>query len=52
MTDPQLPADHTGANTGGGHLDDLEPDMVGEGTAVDENSTQLVHTALALERVS
>ena len=24
--------------------------MVGEGTAVDENSTQLVHTALALER--
>ena len=24
--------------------------MVGEGTAIDENSTQLVHTALALER--
>ena len=26
MTDPQLPADHTGANTGGGHLDDLGVD--------------------------
>ena len=24
--------------------------MVGQGTAIDENSTQLVHTALALER--
>ena len=26
MTDPELPADHTGANTGGGHLDDLGVD--------------------------
>ena len=49
MTDPQLPADHTGSHPGRSHLDDLESDVVGEGAPIDEHPTQLVHAALPLE---
>ena len=51
MTDPELPADHTGAHSCSRHLYNLEANMVWEGTAVDEHPSQLVHPALALERV-
>ena len=40
MTDPQLPADHTGANTGGGHLDDLGVDE-DEHHEVDEDDLEV-----------
>ena len=50
VADPQLSADHTGSHPGRRHLDDLEPDVVGEGAPVDKHPAQLVHTTLALQQ--
>ena len=36
---PQLPADHTGPDALSRHLHDLQADMVGQGTTIDENAT-------------
>ena len=52
MADSQLPADHTGSHPGCRHLDDLEPDVVGEGAPVDEHPAQLIDPTLALEWVT
>ena len=52
MADPELPADHTWPDTRRGHLDNLQPDVVGQGPAVDEDPAQLVDPALTLERVA
>ena len=52
MADPQLPADHARPHPRRRHLHDLQPDVVGEGAAVDEDPAQLVDPALALERVA
>ncbi len=47
MTDPQLPRDDAGSDSGGRHLDDLQADVVGQRSAVDEDAAQLVNSALA-----
>jgi hypothetical protein len=47
MTDAELPADDAWPDPGGRHLDNLEPDMVGQRPTVDENAPQLVHAALS-----
>ena len=49
MADPELARDDAGADAGGGHLDDLEADVVGQRPAVDEHAAQLVDAALACE---
>ena len=46
VADAQLPGDDAGADAGGGHLDDLEADVVGQRAAVDEHAAELVHAAL------
>ena len=46
MWDPELPWDDTWPDTGRGHLNDLESDVVGQGASIDENTAQLVDTAL------
>ena len=46
VADPELPADDAGPHPGGRHLDDLQPDVIGKGPAVDENSPQLINPAL------
>ena len=46
VADTELPGDHTGPDAGSGHLDNLEPDVVGQGAAVDEEAAELVDTAL------
>ena len=52
MTDPQLSADHTGPHARRGHLHNLQSDVIWKRPAVDEDSSELVHPALALEGVS
>jgi len=47
VADPQLPADDTGPDPGCRHLDDLEPDVVGQRPPVDEHAAQLVDPPLA-----
>jgi hypothetical protein len=47
MADAELPADDAWPDPGRGHLDNLEPDVVGQRPAVDENAAQLIHAALA-----
>ena len=47
MADPELPGDDTRPDAGRRHLDDLEPDVVGQRSAVDEHSAELVHPTLA-----
>ena len=49
MADAQLPGDDAGANAGGGHLDDLEADVVGQRPPIDEHPAQLVDAPLACE---
>ena len=51
MADPQLAADDARSYAGRRHLDDLEPDVVGQRPPVDEDAAELVDAALALERV-
>ena len=46
VADAQLPGDDAGADAGGGHLDDLEADVVRERPAVDEDSPQLIDPSL------
>ena len=52
MTDPQLPADHTGAHSCRRHLHDLKSHVVWQRPPVDEHSSHLVDSALPLERVA
>ena len=52
MADPQLPADDTGPHPRRGHLDDPQPDLVGQGSPVDKDPAQLVDPALALELIT
>ena len=47
MRHPELPGDDAGPDPGRRHLDDLEPDVVGQGASVDVDSPQLIYTALA-----
>ena len=47
MGDPQLAGDDAGTHPGGSHLDDLQADVAGQGAAVDEDASQLIHTSLA-----
>lgn len=47
MGDPQLPGDHAGPDPVMGHLHDFMTDVVGQRSAVDEHSSELVHPALA-----
>ena len=49
MADPELSTDDTRPHSRRSHLNDLQPDVVGQGAAVDEDPAQLVHSALALE---
>ena len=49
VADAQLPGDDAGANAGGGHLDDLEADVVGQRPPIDEHPAQLVDAPLACE---
>ena len=51
MADPQLTADDTWSHAGRRHLDNLEPDVVGQRPPVDEDAAELVDAALALEGV-
>ena len=45
---PQLPRDNARTYSGGGHLHNLEADVVRQRSSIDEYSTQLVHPYLAL----
>lgn len=47
MADPELTRDDTRTDASRGHLDDLQSDVVGERSAIDEHSSQLVHPTLA-----
>ena len=47
MRHPELPGDDAGPDPGRGHLDDLEPDVIGKRSAIDKHATQLVDTTLA-----
>ena len=49
VADAQLPGDDAGADAGGGHLDDLEADVVGQRPPIDEHPAQLVDAPLACE---
>jgi len=52
MRDPQVPGDDTGSDPCSCHLDDLETDVVGKWSSIDKDSSQLVHSSLALnERI-
>jgi hypothetical protein len=51
VADAQLAADDAGADAGGRHLDDLEPDVVGQRPPVDKNAAQLVDPTLACASV-
>ena len=52
MTDSQLSGDHTGPHPRGSHLHNLQSDVVGQRSAIDEDSSELVDSALALEGVT
>lgn len=47
VRDPQLSGDDARPDAVVGHLYDLVPDVVGQRSAIDENSSELVHAALA-----
>ena len=49
MTDAQLTRDDARPDPGGRHLDDLQPDVVGQRPPVDEDPAQLVDAALTFE---
>lgn len=50
MGDPQLARDDAGPDSCSGHFDDLQADMAGQRSAVDENASQLIDTSLASGR--
>ena len=52
MTDSQLSANHTRSYSSCSHLNDLQPNMIWKRTAIDEHSSKLVDSALALEGVA
>ena len=52
MADPQLSADDTGPHPRCSHLDDLQPDVVGQWTPIDKHPAQLIDPALTLEGVA
>ena len=52
MADPELPADDAGPHPGSRHLDDLQPDVIGERAAVDKNSPQLIDPALPWKQIN
>ena len=47
MTDSQLSGDDTWSDTRCCHLNDLQSDVVGERSAIDEDSSQLIDSTLA-----
>ncbi len=49
MADAKLPRNDARPNSGRGHLDDLEPDVVGQRPSVDEDAAKLVDSALTFE---
>ena len=49
MTDAKLTRNDARPNSGRGHLDDLESDVIGKRPAVDEDASQLVDAALTFE---
>lgn len=46
MGNAQLAGDHTWSNTGGGHFNDFEPNVVGQRSPVNEHAAELVDAAL------
>ena len=46
MRDAQQATDDAGTHAGSRHLDDLEADVVGQWTPVDEDASQLIHPPL------
>jgi len=46
VRDAQLPGNDARTDSGGRQFDDLQSDVVGQWTPVDEDSTQLVNTSL------
>ena len=48
MTDSQLSADHTRPHARRGHLHDLESDVIGKRSAIDEDSSQLIHFSVGV----
>ena len=46
MGNPELARNDAGSHAGRCHLDDFQPDVVGQRAAVDEHATQLVHSTL------
>ena len=52
MTDSELAADHTRPHPRRGHLYDLQSDVIGKRSAIDEHSSELVDSPLALEGVT
>jgi len=49
VTDAKLTRNDARPDAGRGHLDDLQPDVVGQGPAVDEDAAELVDAALTFE---
>lgn len=47
MGNAQLAGDHAGPDSGGGHFDDLAADVVGQGSAVDEDAAELIDASLS-----
>ena len=43
----ELSADDTRTDASCGHLDDLQPNVVGKRPAIDEHTSELVHPSLA-----
>lgn len=46
MGDPELPGDDARPDAVVGHLHDFVADVIGQGSPVDEDSPELVHSAL------
>jgi hypothetical protein len=49
VADPELARDDARPDSGRGHLDDLEADVVGQRPAVDEHAAELVDAPLTFE---
>ena len=49
VTDAKLTRNDARSNSGRGHFDDLESDVIGKRPAVDEDASQLVDAALTFE---
>ena len=50
MGDAHLPGDDAGPDASRGHFDDLQANVVGQGTPIDEHATQLVDATLSCRR--